>query len=153
MEQPVDKPVVKKKTEKKPVKPVEEVKPEVVKPEASAATEAPDAAAAGAAASVNPPSTGDGAAPPPASSAESAAAAPPLDTTGVGNVAAAEKTEEQAPVRDSSPIGTVLMIAGLAVGLFIVVRLTMRRRQDEEISIFDRSPAPRAPRPPIAHHP
>ncbi len=91
---------------------------------------------------------------PPASATGTEPAAPPapIDTTGAGSVAPAEQAEE-APVRESSPIGTWFMIAGLALGVGIVVRLTMRRRQDEEISIFDRSPAPRAPRPPIAHHP
>jgi hypothetical protein len=137
---------VKKKTQKKSIQQTEEKK---VEP-------APNESAAGPVAPVVPPSSGDGAAPPPASASTEgteAAPAPPLDTTGAGSVAPAAEETEQAPARESSPFGTWLLVGGLAVGLAIVVKMTMRRRKDDDISIFDRSPAPSAPRPPIAHHP
>ena len=115
-------------------------------------TKPADAAAAAPVAGANPPSSGDGAAPPSAP-AESAAPPAPIDTTGASSLNANKEAEEQVPAKKSSPIGTIALIGALAIGVGIVVRLTMRRRKEEDITIFDRSPAPRAPRPPIAHHP
>ena len=120
--------------------------------EIKAETKPADAAAAAPLAGANPPSSGDGAAPPSAP-AESAAPPPPIDTTGAGSLNANKEAEEQVPAKKSSPIGTIALIGALAIGVGIVVRLTMRRRKEEDITIFDKSPAPRAPRPPIAHHP
>jgi len=147
-DKPAEKPSKKRaeKIDKKPVKPAVEENKEI-----KAETKPADAAAAAPLAGANPPSSGDGAAPPSAP-AESAAPPAPIDTTGATSVNTNKETEE-VPAKKSSPIGTIALIGALAIGVGIVVRLTMRRRKEEDITIFDKSPAPRAPRPPIAHHP
>jgi len=151
-DKPADKPAAKpskkraEKIDKKPVKPAVEENKEI-----KAETKPADAAAAAPLAGANPPSSGDGAAPPSAP-AESAVPPAPIDTTGATSVNTNKETEE-VPAKKSSPIGTIALIGALAIGVGIVVRLTMRRRKEEDITIFDKSPAPRAPRPPIAHHP
>jgi hypothetical protein len=125
------------------VKPAEPATPE------SSSVEPKDTAAA-AGASVEPPSSGNGAVPP--SSTAETAPPPPLDTTGAGTVTNKVEETESIPAKKSSPVGIVLLVGALAAGIGLIVRMTMRRRRDEDLSIFDRTTGPAAPRPPIAHH-
>ncbi len=143
-ERPVKKPAAKAA----PKKPLEAAPA----PEKSDREKALSSAAAGATdPGALPPSDGSvsGSAAPPAP-ADAAPMVPPLaespDTT------AARTDAGEKPVDSGRGSGTWVVLAALVLGILFVVGLTMRRRQAEELSIFDRSArTPRTTQPPIVH--
>jgi fused signal recognition particle receptor len=145
-ERPVRKPAA-KPAPKKPLEPA-------AVPEKSDREKALDSAAAGAATDTGavPPSDGgvSGTTAPSAPSAEAVPMVPPVSAPSETAAARSESTDE-APAESGRGAGTWIVFAVLALGVAYVVRLTVRRRQVEDLSIFDRG-APRPVQPPIVHH-
>jgi hypothetical protein len=134
-----------------PRKPVEPAPAEKIDQDKAAAAAAATAAGDQ---GTPPPSGGDVAGPtaPSTGDANPAQAQPPpvspLDTTDARSFVPAGEEE---PAKRATGAGTWVVLATLVLGIAYIVTLTVRRRRDDDLSIFDRS-APRAPRPPIAHH-
>ncbi len=97
-----------------------------------------------------PPSNGDVAGPT-APAPDLAPMVPPLSDSAETSAA---RTEGGAGPADSGRgAGTWIVLAALGLGILFVAGLTIRRRRDDELSIFDRSvPSPRATQPPLVHH-